>query len=106
MSEMNPATAATRVAIEFLTLFLEPDLQHAAAHIKVALDDPDGPDAASIIAGQCGLSMVLIVELAKARVRKTCASEPAKSSASCRGDSPSSGVLTRPPDPDRRRRGV
>jgi hypothetical protein len=67
MSEMNPATAATRVAIEFLTLFLEPDLQHAAAHIKVALDDPDGPDAASIIVGQCGLSMVLIFELAKAQ---------------------------------------
>jgi hypothetical protein len=67
MSEMNPATAATRVAIEFLTLFLEPDLQHAAAHIKVALDDPDGPDAASIIVGQCGLSMALILELAEAQ---------------------------------------
>jgi hypothetical protein len=67
MSEMNPATAATRVAIEFLTLFLEPDLQPAAAHIKVALDDPDGPDAASIIVGQCGLSMLLILELAKAQ---------------------------------------
>jgi hypothetical protein len=66
MSEMNPATAATRVAIEFLTLFLEPDLQHAAAHIRMALEDQDGPDAASIIAGQCNLSMVLILELAKA----------------------------------------
>jgi hypothetical protein len=67
MTEMNPATAATRVAIEFLTLFLEPDLQPASAHIKMALDDPNGPDAASIIAGQCGLSMVLILELAKAQ---------------------------------------
>ena len=64
---MNPATAATRVAIEFLTLFLEPDLQRAADHIKVALDDPDGPDAASIVAGQCGLSRVLILALAKAQ---------------------------------------
>ena len=64
---MNPATAATRVAIEFLTLFLEPDLEPAAAHIKVVLDDPDGPDAASIIAGQCGLSLVLVLELAKAQ---------------------------------------
>jgi hypothetical protein len=33
----------------------------------VVLDDPDGPDAASIIAGQCGLSLVLILELAKAQ---------------------------------------
>jgi hypothetical protein len=64
---MNPATAATRVAIELLTLFLEPDLQPIAAHIKTVLDDPDGPDAASIIAGQCGLSLVLILELAKAQ---------------------------------------
>jgi hypothetical protein len=67
MSEMNPATAATLVAIEFLTLFLEPDLRNAAAHIKMALDDPDGPDAASIVAGQCNLSMVLVLELAKAQ---------------------------------------
>jgi hypothetical protein len=64
---MNPATAATRVAIEFLTLFLEGDRQRAAAHIEMALDDPDGPDAASIIGGQGYLSMVLIIELAKAQ---------------------------------------
>ena len=67
MREMNPATAIIRVAIEVLTLWLEGDRQRAAAHIKVALDDPDGPDAASIIAGQCGLSLVLILELAKAQ---------------------------------------
>src|SRR4029450_7932593 len=67
MREMNPATAATRVAIEFLTLFLEGGRQRAAAHIEMALADPDGPDAASIIGGQCYLSMVLILELAKAQ---------------------------------------
>lgn len=67
MSEMNPATAATRVAIEFLTLWLEPNRQRAAAHIKMALGDPDGPDAASIIAGQCNLGMMLVLELAKAQ---------------------------------------
>jgi hypothetical protein len=33
----------------------------------MALADPDGPDAASIIGGQCYLSMVLILELAKAQ---------------------------------------
>jgi hypothetical protein len=67
MREMNAATAATRVAIEFLTLWLEDDRQRAAAHIRMALADPDGPDAASIVGGQCYLSMVLILELAKAQ---------------------------------------
>ena len=67
MSEMNPATAATRVAIEFLTLWLEPDRERAAAHIRGALDDPDRPDAASIIAGQCNLGMILVLDLARAQ---------------------------------------
>jgi hypothetical protein len=67
MTEMNPATAATRIAIEFLTLFLEPDLEHAATHISMALGDPDGPDAVSIIAGQCNVGMILVLELAKAQ---------------------------------------
>jgi hypothetical protein len=67
MREMNPATAAIRVAIEFLTLWLEDDRQRAAAHIRMALGDPDGPDAAAIIGGQCYLTMVLIIELAKAQ---------------------------------------
>ena len=67
MSEMNPATGNTRVAIEFLTLWLEPDRQRAAAHIRMALGDPDGPDAAGIIAGQCNLGMLLVLMLAKER---------------------------------------
>jgi hypothetical protein len=67
MSEMNPATAAIRVAIEFLTLWLEDDHQRAAAHIRMALGDPDGPDAASIIAGQCNLGMILVLEVARAQ---------------------------------------
>ena len=67
MREMNSATAATRVAIELLTLFLEPDLERAAAHIRTVLGDPDGPDAVSIIAGQCNLNMILVLELAKAQ---------------------------------------
>jgi hypothetical protein len=62
MSEMSPET----VAIEFLMLWLEPDRERAAAHIRGALGDPDGPDAASIIAGQCNLGMILVLELAKA----------------------------------------
>jgi hypothetical protein len=67
MTEMNSAIAAIRVAIEFLTLWLEDDRQRAAAHIRMALGDPDGPDAASIVAGQCNLSEILIFELAKAQ---------------------------------------
>jgi hypothetical protein len=67
MREMNPATAATRVAIELLTLFLEPDLERAAAHIRKVLGDPDGPDVVSIIAGQSNLAMILVMELAKAQ---------------------------------------
>jgi hypothetical protein len=67
MREMNPATAAIRVAIEILTLWLEDDRQRAAAHIEMALTDPDGPDAATIIGGQGYLSRVLVLELAKAQ---------------------------------------
>ena len=67
MSEMNPVTATTRVAIELLTLWLEFDRPHPNAHIKMALCDPDGPDAASIIAGQCNLGMMLVLDLAKAQ---------------------------------------
>ena len=67
MRERNSATAATRVAIELLTLYLEPDLERAAAHIRTALGDPDGPDPASIIAGQCNLAMILALELANAQ---------------------------------------
>ena len=67
MSEMNPVTATTRVAIELLTLWLEFDHPRPIAHIKMALSDPDGPDAASIITGQCNLSMMLVFDLAKAQ---------------------------------------
>ena len=67
MSERNLATAATRVAIELLTLYMEPDLERAADHIRMALGDPDGPDPVSIIAGQCNLAMILVLELAKAQ---------------------------------------
>ena len=67
MRDRNSATAATRVAIELLTLFLEPDIERAADHIRMALGDPDGPDPVSIIAGQCNLAMILVLELANAQ---------------------------------------
>jgi hypothetical protein len=70
MSEMNPATASTRVAIELLTLWMEPGdaaRLSAAQHIQRVLNDPDGPGAPSIIAGQCNLGMVLVFALAEAQ---------------------------------------
>ena len=67
MREINSATAATRVAIELLTLYMEPDLERAADHIRMALGDPDGPDPVSIIAGQSNLAMILVLELANAQ---------------------------------------
>jgi hypothetical protein len=67
MSEMNPATANTRVAIEFLTLWMEPDRWGAAEHIERVLNDPDGPGAPSIVTGLCNLGHLLVVMLAKER---------------------------------------
>jgi len=67
MSEMNPATASTRVAVEFLTLWMESDRLRAAEHFERVLDDPNGPPARSIIAGQCNLGMLLVLMLAKER---------------------------------------
>jgi hypothetical protein len=40
MTDPNQATAATRVAIEFLMLWMEPNRQSAAEHILRVLDDP------------------------------------------------------------------
>jgi hypothetical protein len=67
MSETNPATASTRVAVEFLTLWMESDRLGAAEHITRVLSDPDGPAAHSIIAGHCNLGMLLVLMLAKER---------------------------------------
>jgi hypothetical protein len=67
MDETNPATAATRVAIECLTLWMESDRLSAAEHIARLQHDPDGPGADRIITGLLNLSMLLVLELAKAQ---------------------------------------
>jgi hypothetical protein len=67
MDEINPGTAATRVAIECLTLWLESDRLAAAKHIAELTHDPDGPGADRIITGLLNLSMVLVLDLAKER---------------------------------------
>lgn len=57
---------ATRIAIEFLTLWLEPDRAGAAAHISDVLKAPVGPSAEHVIAGLLNLNMFTIYQLAKA----------------------------------------
>jgi hypothetical protein len=64
MDETNPATASTRLAIEFLTLWMESDRESAAEHIGRVLDDPDGPGPHSAIVGLLNLGVLLVFELA------------------------------------------
>jgi len=66
MTEPNEATAATRVAIEFLMLWIESNRSFAAEHILRVLDDPDGPGRERVVSGLLNLSMFLGFELAKA----------------------------------------
>ena len=67
MSERNRITASTRVAIEFLTVWLEWDRESATEHIYRVLKDPDGPTADMAIVGLLNLSMLLGFEMAKAQ---------------------------------------
>jgi hypothetical protein len=67
MSEMNPATASIRVAVECVTLWLESDRQSAGKYIAHLLHDPDGPGADTMIAGLVSLSQYLVLLLAKER---------------------------------------
>jgi hypothetical protein len=70
MDDINPATASTRVAIEFLTLWMESgDTARLSAlqYIQRVLNEPDGPSAMSVISGLLNLSMFLLYELAEAQ---------------------------------------
>jgi hypothetical protein len=69
MGQLNLETGSTRVAIEFLTLWMEPGDdagQRAAEHITHVLHE-EGEDPVSVIAGQLNLSMLLVLHLAKER---------------------------------------
>jgi hypothetical protein len=66
MTTPNPATAATRIAIEFLTLWLEDNRQAAAEHMYDVLHDPASPQVEALIAGLLNLSMLFAFEAAKA----------------------------------------
>jgi hypothetical protein len=71
MSEINPATAGTRTAVELLTSWMEQDQLGAAEQIERVLNDPNGLGAHNIIAGQCNLGMLLVLWLAQERGART-----------------------------------
>jgi hypothetical protein len=68
MDPPNPETDTTRVAIECLTLWMEPDDEaryRAVQHIAHLVHDADGPGAVNIISGLLDLSMFLVISLAR-----------------------------------------
>jgi hypothetical protein len=67
MDETNPGTAATRVAVECLTLWLEQDRQQAIVHISNLDADPSGPGPTNLIVGLLNLSSWLVLTLASAQ---------------------------------------
>ena len=87
---------------------MEQDQQSATERIERVLNDPNGPGARNIIAGQCNLGMLLVLWLAQkrgARSTDDLMADAAEILPQPVGMSPSSGALTPPPGPDRRRRG-
>ena len=64
MDETNPATAATEVAVECLTLWLE-DQRQAINHIANLEVDPSGPGGTNLIVGLLNLSSWLLISLAQ-----------------------------------------
>ena len=62
----SQATDATRIAIEFLTLWMERDRDRAAEHITGVMTNPGAPEPAHVVAGLLNLNMFTIFELAKA----------------------------------------
>jgi hypothetical protein len=70
MDEANPATAATQVAVECLTLWLQ-DRQRAMDHIANLEFDPSGPGPTNLIVGLLTLSAWLLVSLAETQGEAT-----------------------------------
>jgi hypothetical protein len=65
MDEVQPTTAHTRVGVECLTLWMEPDRVSAALHIALLKQDPDEADG--MIVGLLNLSHRLLLKLARER---------------------------------------
>jgi hypothetical protein len=64
MDETNPTTAATEVAVECLSLWLQ-DRQRAIDHIANLAVDPSGPGATQLVVGLLNLSSWLLFSLAE-----------------------------------------
>jgi hypothetical protein len=70
MDEANPATAATQVALECLTLWLQ-DRERAIDHIANLEFDPSGPGPTNLIVGLLNLSAWLLISLAETQGEAT-----------------------------------
>ncbi|WP_433572828.1 hypothetical protein [Streptomyces sp. CA-251247] len=57
---------STRIAVEFLMLWMEADRLAAATHITDVLQDRELPEVMHVVAGLLNLNMFLAFELAKA----------------------------------------
>jgi hypothetical protein len=66
MDEVQPTTAHTRVGVECLMLWLEPDRPNAARHVTTLIQQ-DPEEAARIIVGLLNLSHKLLLKLATER---------------------------------------
>ena len=65
---MLTPTEATKTAVEFLQLWLEPEREAAAAQIAKVMCDPNQPETATTaLAAQLNLSMFLLYMLAQER---------------------------------------
>jgi hypothetical protein len=67
MSEYNGAVIAdNRIAVEFLTMWMQQDELTASSHVYAVLNDQNWPGVPSIIAGQLNVGQALVVWLAQA----------------------------------------
>ena len=70
MDETNPTTAATEVAVECLTLWLQ-DRQQAIDHIANLQFDPSGSGPSTLIVGLLNLSSWLLISLVETQGEAT-----------------------------------
>ena len=64
MDETDPAVAGTRIAVQFLQLWLEKD-RLSPADIEGVLEGPKRPNVNQVIAGQLNLNVLLLFTLAE-----------------------------------------
>jgi hypothetical protein len=63
----EPTTEATRIAVEFLTLWIQPEAQaraEATAYIEQRLSEPGTPPIEEVLAGHLNLARLLLFRCA------------------------------------------